>query len=212
MVMVKLTSKDIEEGTENYCKALTDATNSYLNDWTDMDIELSRILKITGMSNKTTHLAIDLPFEEGWLISLATDLDYCCYDSTTELWNNIVKDEDLISQYNMTDIYDESLLFLFGELEDEIMSLDLDNNTDLTKEIDVNIFIEKYEYRDLIEVDELKEAMDKALKELQQIIDSNLKEYFQSDEYYNMIDEIEFYQIDYYWEEINKNGFVEVYI
>lgn len=212
MAMVKLTLKDLEDGTENYFKALSNATTQYFRDWVNMDIEINKILKITSIDGKNCDLSIDLPFEEGYLLSFATDLDYVCYDCTTELWNNIVLDDKLMSEYNRTDVYTESLLFLFGKIEDEIMGLELNTAMDLTKKIDVQSFINDYEYKELINEDYLKEAIVKSLKELQELIEDNVKNYFESEEYFELIDDIEWNEINYMYEEIQKNGFIEVYL
>ena len=216
-----LKREDIDNESKNFLEALSSTTNEqfkeivYLN-----DIELNNYIKIVKIHSDCYSISLNLPIDEKFLLSFGNpeQLDGVCYDVEAVIWNEIILNDEDIQQYNMYTVEQENIFDLYYEIEQEILNAELtvDNNfngIDLISLIDVDYFIDKYfEYKDKVNIEILKELIEQGINVLDTWITEIVKEYFESDNYYDLIYDIENYEIDYMLEEINKKGFIEVYI
>lgn len=220
MELIKITQKDIDNETERYFKALSNSTFEAFKDSFCYDnLEINKNIKITKVYDTSKSFILDLPCDEKFLASFMTDLDGVWYDVETVIWNDIVLNDDDKQTYNYYTAEIEAIYLLLNDIEEEIMNDDLNINNEYI----TNIFVDKAIIRDLIQ-HHLKDYLNKidvellidfivdGIKDLDKWIVNSIKSYFESDDFYNWLDEIEYYQIDYIMSEIKNNGFCEMYI
>lgn len=218
MVKYTLKREDIDNESEIYLEALSNAVNETFKEVVfSSDIEINNYIKLTKVYNDCYGFKLDLPFEEKMLQSFITDLDGAWFDVETVIWNDIVNDENNILPYNQYTVYQEAISDLFSDIEDEILKNELTitktfDNIDLISLIDMNYFIDLFPFKDDINVDTLKNFIEDGICNLDNWIKRCIENYFQSEDYYDLLFDIENGEWDYMMEEINRNGFIEVYI
>ena len=165
-----------------------------------LDVEIT---KIYDYDEKDVNLRYDFNNEYGTLLTLCTDLDYACYNSDIELWNAICKDENLINNRNVCDIYSESIYFLFSDIENQIW-----RTSELLNDDDIWEYINYYEYIDLIDTDELYDYISLAINELDKWVNAELNHFFiyTLDE---MLMDSEFEIMNNLYEQLDENDVVE---
>ena len=220
--LIKLTQKDIDNETDKYYEALSQSTFEAFKDSFYYDnLNINDYIKISKVYNDSKSFILDLPCDEKFLLSFSNseNLDGVWFDVETVIWNDIVLNDDDRQAYNQYTVEQECIYFLFNDIEEEIMNSDLEIDNDFK----TNIFVSKSVIRSLIN-HHLKDYLNKinvellidfiidGIKDLDTWISNSISDYFESEEFYNWIDDIEYYQMDYFMSEINRNGFVEVYI
>ena len=120
------------------------------------------IEKIYDYATKDVRLSYDFNVEYGVLLSLCTDLDYAYYNSDIELWNTICNNDDLVNHDNVPNVYSESIFFLFSDVENAIYN----SEEHLLSDDELSYFVDNYEYKDLIDTDELLSYLSLSINEL----------------------------------------------
>lgn len=218
MAMYTLKKEDVENETEIYLEVLSNAVNETFKEVVfSSDIEINDYIKLTKVYNDCYAFTIDLPFEEKMLQSFITDLDGAWFDVETVIWNEIANNEDDILPYNQYTEYQEAVSDLFSDIEDEILRNELTitntfDNIDLISLIDMDYFIDLFKFKNDIDVDTLKNLIEDGVCNLDNWIQRCIENYFQSEDYFDLLIDIEDGEWEYITEEINKNGFIEVYI
>ena len=211
MLKIKINKNDLNdylEGSDNdlISKALSEEIEYQLDEMLRYDnIEVNDIVDITKFySHNDVEFKIKLSEDSCLLLSLATDLDDVWFYCQSELWNNIVLDDENRVRYGFTEVYDEAIWFLFKEIEEDIA---VDNDFD----IDINYYIEHFEFKDLIDKDGLYEYIEKGIEALKNLIDKSIENYMEI-EYFELIEEIEDNILDYMYDEIHRHGYYECYV
>lgn len=211
MLKVKFNKHELNdylEGSDNdlISKALSEEIEYQLDEMLRYDnIEVNSVVDITKFySHNDVEFQIKLSEDSCLLLSLATDLDDEWYYSQSALWNDIVLDDENRVRYGFTEVYDEAIWFLFKEIEDSI-AIDNDFN------INIDYYIEDFEFKNLIDKDGLYEYIEKGIEALKNLIDKSIENYMET-EYFDLIDEIEDNILDYMYDEINKTGYYECYV
>ena len=162
------------------------------------------IEKIYDYATKDVRLSYDFNVEYGVLLSLCTNLDYAFYNSDIELWNTICTDDDLINHDNVPNVYSESIFFLFSDVENAIYN----SEEHLLSDDELSYFVDNYEYKDLIDTDELLSYLSLSINELDKWINKALEMWWENDLYELMI-EREFENRKILYEQLNENGIME---
>lgn len=221
--MAKYTIKreDIDNESEIYLEAISNAVNETFKEVVfSSDIELNNYIKLTKVYNDCYGFKLDLPIEEKFLLSFGNpqDLDGAYFDVEALIWNEIITNDDNIQEYNHYTVQQENIFDLYYEIEQEILNAELtiDNNfngIDLISLIDIDYFINEYfKFKDDVDIDLLKEFIEQGINGLDKWITATIKDYFQSEDYFDLLWDIENGEVEYMMEEINTNGFIEVYI
>lgn len=178
-------------------------------------IKINDIVKIIGFYGKPTNYnsKIDITFnsENNLLLSLASDLDDYFYDTKTFLWNELVLNENNKEYYNTTTEYTQGLEFLFYDIETEI-----ENNIDNLFDnplcmVNVEYFIQNFEFKDLIDTEKLKQKIETSIIKLMDLINDAINNYFEND-YQKMIMDIELNVLNSIEHQVNYYGYYEGYI
>lgn len=202
-------TKDINEHIQNVIDY--EITSSLQYD----SIKINDIVKIIGFYGKPTNYnsKIDITFnsENNLLLSLASDLDDYFYDTKTFLWNELVLNENNKEYYNTTTEYTQGLEFLFYDIETEI-----ENNIDNLFDnplcmVNVEYFIQNFEFKDLIDTEKLKQKIETSIIKLMDLINDAINNYFEND-YQKMIMDIELNVLNSIEHQVNYYGYYEGYI
>lgn len=202
-------TKDINEHIQNVIDY--EITSSLQYD----SIKINDIVKIIGFYGKPTNYnsEIDITFnsENNLLLSLASDLDDYFYDTKTFLWNELVLNENNKEYYNTTTKYTQSLEFLFYDIETEIEN-SIDNLFDNPLcMVNVEYFIQNFEFKDLINTEKLKQKIETSIIKLMDLINDAINNYFEND-YQQMIMDIELNVLNSIEHQVNYYGYYEGYI
>lgn len=162
------------------------------------------IEKIDDYNTKDVVLSYDFNVEYGVLLTLATDLDYACYNSDIELWNAICTNDDLINHDNVMDIYSESIFFLFSDVENAIYN----SEKHFLSDDELSYFVDDYKYKDLVDTDELLNYLSLSINELDKWINRELDRFF-TDELNDMYMDSYSYIYDYVSELVENDNVVE---
>lgn len=172
----------------------------------DTDGLTVNIERICDYDYRDVDLSYDFAFDYGVLLSLATGLDYVCYNSDIELWNTICINDDYLNHRNVMDIYSESIYLLFQDIEYEIYK-----TCDLLSDDDIWDFINEYDYIHLIDTSELFNYISCAMNELDTKIDDAVKNFFEI-ELYDMYVDSQFDLSECLYEQLDDDGIVEYVI
>lgn len=218
MKKILITEKDFENDCEsdNLQTAIYDSIRydlDYALYYNHFDIKIIdnddltvQIEKIYDYNDKDVRLSYDFNIEYGTLLSLCTDLDYAFYNSDIELWNTICKDENLINHRNVNDIYSESIFLLFSEIEEMIY-----NKSELLSDDEISYIVDDYEYKDLIDCDELYNYICLSMNELDKWVDNAINHWF-SDELNEIYDNGYFETLHHIYKQVETDGYYECYI
>ena len=211
MLKIKINKNELNdylEGSDNdlISKALSEEIEYQLDEMLRYDnIEVNDIVDITKIySHNDVEFKIKLREDSCLLLGLATDLDDVWFYCQSELWNNIVLNDENRVKYGFTEVYDEAIWFLFKEIEEDIA---IDNNFN----ININYYIEHFKFKNLINKNKLYRYIEKGVKALKNLINKSIENYMEI-EYFNLINEIEDNILDYMYDEIRKNGYYECYV
>lgn len=195
-----------------------DVNYSYRN-----NIQITDKISIHRVNDLKNQYNVDFSFNMSdddmyLLLSFITDLDGIWYDVTSELWNKLVLDENDKSYVNQMTVEKEAFENMFiqfqynlidGYFRNEINSV-YGFNFDIEKE--VNEYVNDFEYKEMINCDELKELFVKSVKDLETILLKIVNDWFMSEEFFDMYDEYYFYEYEYIVNEIMENGFYTDYV
>ena len=162
------------------------------------------IEKIYDYATKDVRLSYDFNVEYGVLLSLCTDLDYAYYNSDIELWNTICNNDDLVNHDNVPNVYSESIFFLFSDVENAIYN----SEEHLLSDDELSYFVDNYEYKDLIDTDELLSYLSLSINELDKWIDKALEMWWEND-LYELMFESEFENKRHLYEQLDEDGIME---
>ena len=162
------------------------------------------IEKIYDYETKDVRLSYDFNVEYGVLLSLCTDLDYAYYNSDIELWNAICTDKNLINHDNVPNVYSESIFFLFSDVENAIYN----SEEHFLSDDELSYFVDNYEYKDLIDTDELLNYLSLSINELDKWINEALEIWWEND-FDELMFEREFENKNHLYEQLDENGIME---
>lgn len=223
MELIKINREDIKQGTDNFYKALEQSTfDTFQESIYYHSFAINEYIKISKVhNNKSMSFILDLPCDEKFLLSFSNseNLDGVWFDVETIIWNDIILNDDDRQPYNQLTVEQESLYFLFNDIEEEIMNDDLIINDNSN----TNIYVSKEVIRSLInhhlkdvlhkiDVELLMQFIIDGIKNLDKWIVKTISDHFESEDFIDWIDSIEYYQIDYFMSEINHKGYIDVYI
>ena len=218
MKKILITEKDFENDYEsdNLQTAIYDSIRydlDYALYYNHFDIKIIdtdgvtvEITKIHDYFNHDVNLSYDFGIEYGTLLSLCTDLDYAFYNSDIKLWNAICKDENLINDRNVNDVYSESIFLLFSEIEEMIC-----NKSELLSDDEISYIVDNYEYKDLIDCDELYNYICLSMNEFDKWINDAINHWF-NNELNEIYDNGYFETLHHIHKQVETDGYYECYI